>query len=62
VQTFHYRGVFVGNAISVWLGAIGGGDSRGVQQVLAAPGDAVKGSAILSSRDFPVGVFRLAQG
>ena len=61
VQALHDGGVFVGNAVAEGLGAVGGGDAGGVEQVLAAPGNAVQRAAIFSGGDFLVGLLRLCE-
>src|SRR5258708_11483585 len=55
-------GINFWNAIAVGFGAIGGGDSRGVQQIFSTPGNAVKRAAIFSGGDFRVGLLGLREG
>ena len=61
VQTLYDRGIFAGHAIAERLRAVGGWNSRGVQQILAAPRDAVQRSAIFARGDFLVGLLGLLQ-
>ena len=51
-----------GDAVAEGLGAVGGGDAGGVEQIFAAPGDAVQRAAIFSGGDFAVGLFGLREG
>ena len=62
VQALHDDGVFLRNAVAEGLGAVGGGDAGGVEQVLAAPGDAVQWAAVMSGGDLGVGLLRLFEG
>ena len=61
VEALHHRGVLRGHAIAERLGAVGGGDAGGVEQVLRAPGNAVQRAAILAGGDLLVGLPRLRQ-
>ena len=56
----HDDGVLRWDAIAERLGAVGGGDAGGIEQIFCAPGNAVQRSAILSGGNFLVGVLRLA--
>ena len=47
---------FRGNAVAIGLCAIGGGNARGVEQVLSAPWNAVQRAAIVACCDFRVGL------
>ena len=62
VQALDDGGVFCGNAIAKRLGAIGGGDSGGVEKIFSAPGNSVQRAAIFSCGDFGVGLFGLWKG
>ena len=62
VEALDDGGVFLGNAIAERLRAIGGGNAGGVEKILAAPGNAVKRTAIFSGGDFCVGLFGLGEG
>jgi hypothetical protein len=62
VKAFDHGGVFRGDTIAKWLGAVGGGDSGGVDEVLRAPGDAVKGSSIMARGDFLIRLPGLGEG
>ena len=44
------------------LGAPGGGDIGGVEEIFCAPGNAVKGAAVVPGGDFGVGGFGLREG
>ena len=44
------------------LGAVGGGDVGGVEEILCAPGDAVERAAVVAGGDFGVGGFGLGEG
>jgi len=54
MQALYDRGVIFWDAVAERFGAIGGGDSRGVQQIFSAPGNAVKRATIFSGGDFSV--------
>ena len=62
LQPLHHGGVSVGHAIAIRLGAVGGGDAGGVEQVFRAPGNAVQRAAIFAGGDFGVGLLRLCEG
>ena len=62
VETLHDRGILGGHAVAIRLGAVGGGDAGGVEQVLPAPGDAVERAAVVSGGDLTVGLLRLPEG
>jgi hypothetical protein len=61
VQALDHGGVLRGHAIAVRLGAVGGRDAGGIDQILGAPRDAVQRAAILSGGDLHVGLFGLRQ-
>src|SRR5262249_51434212 len=46
--------VLLRHAVAEGLGAPGGADARGVEEVLHPEGDAVQGAAVLPPRDLPV--------
>ena len=52
MQTLHDDGIFFGHAIAERLCAIGRSNSRRVEQILAAPRDAVQRSAIFARGNF----------
>ena len=49
------------DAIAERLGAVGGRDAGGIEQIFAAPGDAVQRAAIFAGGDFDVGLFGLRE-
>ncbi len=55
-------GVGGGDAVLEGLGAVGGGDVGGVEEVFCAPGNAVERAAIVAGGDFGVGGFGLREG
>src|SRR5580693_8351501 len=61
METSHHRRVRSGYAVSKRLGSISGGDAGSVQQIFAAPWDAVQRAAIFARRDFSIGLLRLRQ-
>jgi hypothetical protein len=46
VQPRSHRGIFAGNAIAIWLGAVGRRNAGRIEQVFRAPGNAMQRSAI----------------
>ena len=62
VQALHHGGVLIRDAVAEWLGAPGGRNAGGVEQVFAAPRDAVQRAAIFAGGDFGVGLLGLLQG
>src|ERR1700751_6078758 len=52
VKALYHSGVFAGDAIAERLGAVGGGDAGGIEQVFSSPGNAMQGAAIFSGGDF----------
>ena len=58
VKALDHDGVLRWDAVPERLCAVGGGNSRSVQQIFGAPGDAVKRAPVLASGDFGVGLFR----
>ena len=61
VQALHHYGIFGRDAIAKRLGSICGRDARRIEQILAAPRNAVQRPAILSRRDLCVRLLRLLQ-
>ena len=61
VKTLDDDRVRGGDAIPKGLGAIRGGNARGVQKVLRAPWNAMQRSAILAGRDFLIGTLGLGE-
>ncbi len=61
-EAAHHGSVFGGNAISVGLRSVGGGDAGGVEQILRAPRNAVERPAVFSGGDFLVGGLRMGKG
>ena len=49
----------VGHPVAEGLSAVGRGDARGIQQILAAPRDAVQRAAIVAGGDLLVGLLGL---
>ena len=62
VQTLYDDGVLLGLAILEGFGAVGRRDSRGVQEILRAPRNAMQRPAILAGGDFFVGLLGLLHG
>jgi hypothetical protein len=58
VKAMDNGGVLRGDAVAKWFGAVSGWNSRGVEKIFAAPGDAVKRSGIFRRR-FPRLLFLL---
>ena len=50
-------GVGGGDAVLEWLGAIGGGDVGGVEEVFRAPWNAVEGASVVAGGYFGIGGF-----
>jgi collagen type III alpha len=50
------------DAVAEGLGAIGGGNAGGVEEVFGAPGDAVEGTAVVASGHFLIGAAGLLEG
>ena len=61
VEAVDDGGVSVGDAVAEGLGAVGGGDAGGVEQVLCAPGNAVERAAIMAGGNFSVGAAGLLE-
>ena len=61
MQTLDDGGISGRNAIAEWFRAIRGANSGRVEQILAAPGNAVERAAIFSGGNFGVGVFGLRE-
>ena len=61
MEAFYDYRVFGGDAVAEGLGAVGGWNAGRVQQIFAAPGNAVQWATIFSGGDFCVGLFRLFQ-
>ena len=62
MQAVDHGGVLGRHAIAVWLGAVGGRDAGGIDQIFGAPRDAVQRTAILAGSDLQVRLFGLRQG
>src|SRR5579883_2477184 len=61
VEAFHDGCVLFGDAVAKRFGAVGGGNAGGVEEILAAPGNAVERSAVLAGGDFSVGLLGLLE-
>ena len=62
VQALHHHGILRGHTIAIWFGAVGSGNSGGIQQIFSAPWDAVQRAAIMSRGDLAIGLLGLRQG
>ena len=62
MQALDDGGVGCRNAIAEWFGTVGRANAGGIEQVFAAPGNAVERAAIFSGGDFGVGLFGLREG
>jgi len=61
METLDDGGILRRDAVAEGFCAVGGGDSGGVEKILAAPGDAVKRAAVFADGDFRVGFFGLSE-
>jgi hypothetical protein len=61
VQTADDGGILCGDAVLVELGAIGGGDAGCVEEIFAAPGDAVQRAAVVAGGDLAIGLAGLIE-
>ena len=61
LRRFDDRGILLGDAVAERLGAVSGGNARGVEEIFCAPGNAVQRAAILAGGDFRVGAAGLLE-
>ena len=51
MQALHYNGILRGHTVAIRLGAVGGGDTGGIEQIFGAPRDAMQRAAVVSGGD-----------